>query len=373
MLALLLMGELVAGCTSSGECGATTCCLQIPLGGRRLLAPGVFGGGGMAGSCAPLSQPGAYCSLNTQDPFYGGCPCAAGYVCTPNVNGIGVCTPGTSSVGTGCPTDSYLCPDGSRVFRVAPTCQFPSCDAHRICPGDTKTCRNGVVVGRIPPLCEFASCSGGNVMCSTDVQVCPNGNMVGRVAPYCTFAPCDGSQVVCSTDVQVCPHTGYSVRRVPPSCAFAPCSPETPGTCPPGQSLCDATMQLQNIPCALGSCVSTIPCFKHTRCGPGYYCYSCSRCRGAGCQRSPACSAGGVLGGDCAPIANCLRNRDAIDGVCPWGNETCAAVTCPHHHYCVPGASNYWTGTTSYTCESSAATWAVSFVLVVMLAMAVHT
>jgi len=304
----------------------------------------------------PLGQVGSSCSLNMQGPYSIACPCAPGLTCTPSTAGMGICT-GFGSVGN-CPQDAFVCPEGSYVYRVPPACQFPACYGQTVCQTDVQACPSGGSVGRVPPTCNFAPC-GGNAVCATDVQVCPNtGLTVARVAPYCDFAPC-GASVVCPTDVQTCPNSGFVVHRVPPACVFASCSAQTPGTCPPGQAMCDIYMQQRGIQCVINTCVSITPCFNHTMCGVGYYCYSCLSCRfSQGCLLTAACSGASALGGDCAPVTNCLRLQNAVDGVCPWGNHTCSAVICPTGHYCVPGPSNYWSGVPTYTCQSPAVMWA---------------
>jgi outer membrane protein OmpA-like peptidoglycan-associated protein len=73
----------------------------------------------------------------------------------------------------------------------------------------------------------------GVTACTKEAKVCPDGSAVGRVAPSCEFAPCPGepaptppgSEVMCTMDAKVCPD-GTSVGRQPPSCEFAPCPGE---------------------------------------------------------------------------------------------------------------------------------------------------
>lgn len=66
---------------------------------------------------------------------------------------------------------------------------------------------------------------GGEVACQEDARICPDGSSVARVAPSCEFAPCPGEPVACQMDAKICPD-GSSVGRVAPNCEFAPCPGE---------------------------------------------------------------------------------------------------------------------------------------------------
>ncbi|HTK76797.1 MAG TPA: hypothetical protein VL371_16140 [Gemmataceae bacterium] len=55
--------------------------------------------------------------------------------------------------------------------------------------------------------------------------MCPDGSTVGRVPPSCEFAPCKSDEVVCPQDLKACPG-GVYVNRYPPKCDFADCPPE---------------------------------------------------------------------------------------------------------------------------------------------------
>lgn len=67
------------------------------------------------------------------------------------------------------------------------------------------------------------SSNGACAVCTLDVRVCPDGTEVARVPPSCEFAPCPNDEPVqCTLDAKICPD-GSAVGRVPPSCEFAPC------------------------------------------------------------------------------------------------------------------------------------------------------
>ncbi len=59
-----------------------------------------------------------------------------------------------------CAADVKLCPDGSYVARVAPSCEFAACPELAACTLEAKICPDGSSVGRVPPSCEFAPCPG---------------------------------------------------------------------------------------------------------------------------------------------------------------------------------------------------------------------
>lgn len=68
-----------------------------------------------------------------------------------------------------CPLDAKMCPGGSFVGRVGPSCQFAAC------PTSTST--------------STSTPSDSNV-CPMDAKMCPGGSYVGRTGPSCTFAAC---------------------------------------------------------------------------------------------------------------------------------------------------------------------------------------
>ena len=58
------------------------------------------------------------------------------------------------------------------------------------CTMEAKICPDGSSVGRIPPSCEFAPCPTPQATCTKELKICPDGSSVGRVAPSCEFAAC---------------------------------------------------------------------------------------------------------------------------------------------------------------------------------------
>ncbi len=138
-----------------------------------------------------------------------------------------------------CTKESYVCPDGSSVRRVPPTCEFASClrdetpkpTAGVACTQEAKICPDGTSVSRIPPRCDFAPCQSPKITpqagCAQDTYNCPDGTIVRRVMPACSFASCPTINPVpsgtpCTLEAKVCPN-GTTVGRIAPSCNFAPC------------------------------------------------------------------------------------------------------------------------------------------------------
>jgi OOP family OmpA-OmpF porin len=76
---------------------------------------------------------------------------------------------GTGSSVVACTKDAKICPDGSTVGRVAPSCEFAPC------PGE-----------------DAGSPPADGVMCTQDVKECPDGSFVGREGPACEFKACPG-------------------------------------------------------------------------------------------------------------------------------------------------------------------------------------
>jgi hypothetical protein len=69
------------------------------------------------------------------------------------------CGPG-QGIPTACEKDATTCPDGSKVARELPSCEFAACPepGPAACPADAKVCPDGRTVGRIGPDCEFTPC-----------------------------------------------------------------------------------------------------------------------------------------------------------------------------------------------------------------------
>jgi hypothetical protein len=77
-----------------------------------------------------------------------------------------------------CTEEARVCPDGSSVSRMGPTCEFPACPSGSV--PSKGTSRSPAVSA--PP-----------VACTMDAKVCPDGSAVGRTAPQCEFAKCPSS------------------------------------------------------------------------------------------------------------------------------------------------------------------------------------
>jgi hypothetical protein len=104
------------------------------------------------------------------------------------------------------------------VFLMTQSSSQPPSDQNQdglvVCTMDAKICPDGSAVGRVPPSCEFAKCPVTTqtpaeepetapieddveempVACTMDAKVCWDGSYVGRVAPDCEFAPCPPEQ-----------------------------------------------------------------------------------------------------------------------------------------------------------------------------------
>jgi hypothetical protein len=125
-----------------------------------------------------------------------------------------------------CPYEAAICPDGSKVMRTPPYCDFAPCPKPSAasaapaqpCLRDAHRCPDGSSVTRVGPNCAFAPCPGdappippSSIMlppspsapittsnippalpgkCTMEVRACPNGTYVGRAGPNCDFAPC---------------------------------------------------------------------------------------------------------------------------------------------------------------------------------------
>lgn len=72
----------------------------------------------------------------------------------------------------GCTEEAKICPDGTAVARVGPSCEFAPCPED---PG-ASTPSHPVIA---PPRA-----------CTQEAKLCPDGSTVGRTGPDCEFAPC---------------------------------------------------------------------------------------------------------------------------------------------------------------------------------------
>jgi len=46
--------------------------------------------------------------------------------------------------------------------------------------------------GTVPAVVDDGSTGSTTIACTMDAKICPDGSAVGRVAPSCEFAPCPG-------------------------------------------------------------------------------------------------------------------------------------------------------------------------------------
>lgn len=127
------------------------------------------------------------------------------------------------------------------------------------------------------------------VICQSDTQICPDGSAVMRILPSCTFAPCPvlensptppvssnakvtpihrgGTASVCTMEAKICPD-GTAVSRSGPRCEFAPCPTPTPVPSPTPATSGACT---KDSDCATGySCIDSSPVtregFENLRC-----------------------------------------------------------------------------------------------------------
>jgi hypothetical protein len=126
---------------------------------------------------------------------------------------------GTSHNLVGCTKEARVCPDGTYVGRVGPSCEFTSCAENPLSSTtpDTQSEAPPAPVTDVPAPTVTA--------CTMDAKQCPDGSYVGRIGPSCEFAACP-SQGANNSPITVqgfvtlgptCP-----VERLPPDPACAP-------------------------------------------------------------------------------------------------------------------------------------------------------
>ncbi len=97
-----------------------------------------------------------------------------------------------------CTMEAKICPDGSSVGRMPPSCEFTPC------PGVGEE----TPIGIVPPVDDDAI-GGGIGACTMEARMCPDGvTFVGRSGPDCEFEACPlendiidsdaGGDVVCA-------------------------------------------------------------------------------------------------------------------------------------------------------------------------------
>jgi hypothetical protein len=77
-----------------------------------------------------------------------------------------------------CTQESKICPDGREVGRSGPLCEFAPCLPVEIIATTSRD--ENVVVPTIPVPAG----------CTKETKICPDGSSVGRVEPSCNFASC---------------------------------------------------------------------------------------------------------------------------------------------------------------------------------------
>jgi hypothetical protein len=88
----------------------------------------------------------------------------------------------------GCTKEARVCPDGSYVSRVGPSCEFQVC-AEKTLPSGTEEVLEPPSVDQTPTT-TYSEPNDGAVACTMDAKQCPDGSYVGRSGPSCAFEPC---------------------------------------------------------------------------------------------------------------------------------------------------------------------------------------
>lgn len=87
--------------------------------------------------------------------------------------------------GKACTQEARACPDGSYVGRTGPNCEFAACP---IPPGTMM--EDGTIPDNGSGQPSGPTVPDKNVFCTTEAKLCPDGSYVGRVPPTCDFAKC---------------------------------------------------------------------------------------------------------------------------------------------------------------------------------------
>lgn len=102
-----------------------------------------------------------------------------------------------------CPLDEKMCPDGSSVSRVSPSCEFAACPSTSDSIDTFSECQAAgyPVTESNPPQCRtpdgrvftgpaYVADPPVGTFCPMDAKMCPDGSYVGRTGPNCTFPAC---------------------------------------------------------------------------------------------------------------------------------------------------------------------------------------
>lgn len=287
--------------------------------------------------------------------------------------GVTSCPSGTTLINntcqtttTSCTADAKVCPDGSTVGRVAPSCNFAACPVVNQCPsgsylsnGACITCPNGVAVSPSLAGCQVnnPTCPSGTTLingtCQINTTVCPTGTTLinnGTCQINQTTCPSGSTLIngVCQVSTTVCPSGTTLVNG---TCQIN-------GTqCPAGSTLINGICQINNTACPAGSTLINGVCqVNQTVCPNGSTlingvcqinqttCPSNSTLINGVCQAPITCPTGTTYqNGSCLGYGTtvCPLGSTLINGVCQINQTACpsgsvfingvcqAPVTCP--------------------------------------------
>ncbi len=126
----------------------------------------------------------------------------------------------------GCPEDLRVCPDGTKLQRIAPSCQFPECPPAGGCPEDLRLCPDGTRLTRVGPNCEFPECPMDGAVCGN--MVCEEGEADFEDCPpcedsrFCSMRACILKPGTCPAD---CGQTDSDISNKG-DCVIAGCNGE---------------------------------------------------------------------------------------------------------------------------------------------------
>lgn len=110
-------------------------------------------------------------------------------------------TPPPYGDGVACTMDAKICPDGSGVGRIPPSCEFAPCpgeDDHT--PSETPP---------VEPIVDDNVIGGGIGVCTMEAKMCPDGETyVSRTGSTCEFEKCpsEGNSTTSSTGERPIPY-----------------------------------------------------------------------------------------------------------------------------------------------------------------------
>lgn len=95
-----------------------------------------------------------------------------------------------------CTLEVKVCPDGSEVGRIPPTCEFAPCPQERedevevMKPEDRR--EENAPVSQVEGNNDIDEDEEAIPYCTPDARECPDGSFVFRGGPECEFTPCPG-------------------------------------------------------------------------------------------------------------------------------------------------------------------------------------